>query len=138
MTAPATIATIEDHLQNLCEAIAADEEVQAARASAEAFLSDEAAVNLYREVATTSHELEKRHRAGQVISDEEVAAYEELQNRADSHAGIQSFQEAQGVLQRIANMVNKHVTKTLEKGRVPTAEEMASSGGCGTGCGCHH
>ena len=136
MTATATSA-IEEQLQSLCEAIAADEEVQAARASAEAFLADEDAVNLYREVATTSHELEKRHRAGQVISDEEVQAYEELQNRADSHEGIQSFQEAQGVLQRIATMVNKHVTKTLEKGRVPTPEEMSSGGGCGTGCGCH-
>ena len=136
MTATATSA-IEEQLQSLCEAIAADEEVQAARASAEAFLADEDAVNLYREVATTSHELEKRHRAGQVISDEEVQAYEELQNRADSHEGIQSFQEAQGVLQRIASMVNKHVTKTLEKGRVPTPEEMSGGGGCGTGCGCH-
>lgn len=137
MTATAT-PTIEEHLQNLCEAIAADEEVKAARANAETFLADEEAVNLYREVATTSHDLERRHRSGEIISDEEVGAYEDLQEKADSHPGIQSFQEAQQVLQRIANMVNKHVTKTLEKGRVPTADEMASSGGCGSGCGCHH
>ena len=50
---------------------------------------------------------------------------------------IQSFNEAQDVLQTIASTVNTYVTKTLEKGRVPAAEEL-SSGGCGEGCGCHH
>ena len=29
------------------------------------------------------------------------------------------------------------VTKTLEKGSVPTAEEVFGAGGCGEGCGCH-
>lgn len=136
MTA-ATASAIEEQLQQLCQAIAADEEVQAARANAESFLSDESAVELYREVATMSHDLEKRHRAGAVITPAEVERFEDLQSQADSHAGIQSFQEAQQVLQRIASRVNAFVTKTLERGSVPSEEEMAASGGCGSGCGCH-
>ncbi len=136
MTATTTY-TIEEQLQQLCQAIAADEEVQAARASAEAFLADEDAVDLYRKVASMSHDLEKRHRAGQAITPVEVEAFEELQEQADSHEAIQSFQEAQQVLQRIASRVNAFVTKTLERGQVPSEQEMAASGGCGSGCGCH-
>ncbi len=133
-----TASAIEEHLQQLCQAIAADEEVQAARANAEAFLADEDAVDLYRKVASTSHDLEKRHRAGAAITAVEVEAFEDLQEEADNHPGIQSFQAAQQVLQRIASRVNAFVTKTLERGRVPSEEEMAASGGCGEGCGCHH
>ena len=57
--------------------------------------------------------------------------------QADAHEGIQAFVAAQDVLQQVANHVNGFVTKTLEKGSVPTAEEVFGAGGCGEGCGCH-
>lgn len=132
-----TASAIQEHLQNLCQAIADDEEVQAARAKAEAFLADDDAVALYREVAESSHNLEKRHRAGAPIGNDEIQAFEELQAKADGHDAIQDFQEAQGTLQRIATLVNSYVTKTLEKGRVPAEEEISSGGCCGGGCGCN-
>lgn len=131
------LPAIEAKLNDLCAAIAANAEVIAAREKAEAFLSDEAAVDLYREVVTLGRSLEQRDRNGVMIPDADVQTFEVLQMRVDAHEGIRAFQEAQEVLQGIGNLVNGFVTKTLEKGKVPTAEEVFGSGGCGEGCGCH-
>lgn len=133
LLAPAIASRIDE----LCAAIAADSEVQKARECAEAFLADENAVGLYREVMNLGRSLEQRHRGGQKLDSAEVSRFQDLQDQADAHEGIQAFVAAQDVLQEVANQVNGFVTKTLEKGRVPTAEEVFGSGGCGEGCGCH-
>jgi cell fate (sporulation/competence/biofilm development) regulator YlbF (YheA/YmcA/DUF963 family) len=137
MSTTATLPTsIEESLETLCAAIVADEEVRTAREQAEAFLADEAAVGLYREMMTLGNRLHDLHHSGGEVDDAEVEKFEGLRSRVDGHKGIQAFQEAQQVLQGVANLVNGFVTKTLERGRVPTAEEV-NGGGCGSGCGCH-
>lgn len=129
------VSSIEEKLHSLCQAIVEDSEVQQARQQAEAFLADEQAVALYREVASTTHQFERRHQAGEKFSDEEIATFTSLRQRADEHPLIQGFHEAQHVLQEIATTVNAYVTKTLEKGAIPTEQEIAESqGGC---CGGH-
>lgn len=133
LLAPAIASRIDE----LCAAIAADPEVQKARDQAETFLADEGAVGLYREVMNLGRSLEQRHRGGQKLDPAEVSRFQDLQDQADVHEGIQAFVAAQDVLQEVANQVNGFVTKTLEKGRVPTAEEVLGTGGCGEGCGCH-
>lgn len=135
MTATLT-PSIEENLKALCQAIASEPSVRSARDQAEAFLADEQAVSLYRDVMNMGRSLEQRHRAGETISPDDVNTFEDLREKADSHDGIRSFNEAQDVLQTIATAVNTYVTKTLEKGRVPAPEEI-SSGSCGAGCGCH-
>lgn len=131
------LPAIEAKIQDLCAAIAANSEVLTAREQAEAFLADESAVNLYREVMTLGRSLEQRDRSGQEISNLDIETFEELREKADAHDGIRSFQEAQEVLQGVANMVNAFVSKTLEKGKVPTTEEVFGGEKCGSGCGCH-
>ena len=133
-----TVTSIEDKIQELCAAIVADDEVQEARNNAEAFLADEAAVGLYRQVALAGRELEKKQRNGVELSDEEIEAFNELQEKAEANSAVKEFQTAQQTLQDVAELINAWVTKTLEKGRVPTEEEVFPSGGCGEGCGCHH
>lgn len=128
---------ISSHIEALCAAIAADPEVQAARNQAESFLADEQAVSLYRDVMTLGRTLEQRHRSGAELEPSEVSRFQELQDQADSHEGIQSFMAAQDLLQDVANKVNGFVAKTLEKGRVPSHDEVFGQGGCGSGCGCH-
>ncbi|HSI63622.1 MAG TPA: YlbF family regulator [Candidatus Saccharimonadia bacterium] len=128
--------SIEDHLVALCQAIAAEPSVRTARDQAEAFLADDQAVSLYRDMMNMGRTLEQRHRQGESITPDEVNTFEDLRDKADSHDGIRAFNDAQDVLQAIATAVNTYVTKTLEKGRVPAAEEV-SSGSCGAGCGCH-
>lgn len=133
-----TEASIEEKIQELCAAIVSDDEVQEARNTAEAFLADEAAVGVYRQVAMAGRELEKKQRSGIQLSDEEIEAFNDLQEKAEANPAVKGFQEAQQTLQDVAELINAWVTKTLEKGRVPTEEEVFPSGGCGEGCGCHH
>ena len=128
---------IASHIEALCAAIAADPEVQSARADAESFLADEQAVALYRDVMTLGRSLEQRHRSGAEMEPQEVSRFQSLQEQADGNDTIQSFMAAQDLLQDVANKVNGFVTKTLEKGRVPTHDEVFGQAGCGEGCGCH-
>lgn len=128
---------IASHIEALCAAIAADPEVQAARNQAESFLADEGAVSLYRDVMTLGRSLEQRHRSGAEMEPSEVSRFQALQDQADGNEVIQSFMAAQDLLQDVANKVNGFVTKTLEKGRVPTHDEVFGQAGCGEGCGCH-
>ncbi len=136
MTA-AIAPAIASHIEALCAAIAADADVQSARNKAEAFLADEQAVALYRDVMNLGRTLEQRHRSGQKLAPEEISKFQDMQDQADSHEGIQAFVAAQDVLQEVATQVNGFVAKTLEKGSVPTADEVFGKGGCGEGCGCH-
>ncbi len=130
--------SIEDKIQELCEAIVADEEVQNAREQAEAFLADEDAVGLYRQMVGLGRALHKKQHQGEEPTAAEEREFNELQDRCDAHPAIVAFVEAQQILQGIAESVSGYVTKTLEKGRVPTEEEVwGKSGGCGEGCGCH-
>lgn len=129
-------STIESRLHELCVAIAADPDIVAAREKAEAFLSNDEAVGLYRQVVSVGRDLEQRDRAGTPISGKEVEDFEELQERADRHDAIRSFAEAQETFRHVVDTVGAFVAKTLEKGAVPSAEEMESSC-CGSGCGCH-
>lgn len=128
---------IASHIEALCAAIAADPEVQAARNQAETFLADEGAVSLYRDVMTLGRSLEQRHRSGAEMEPSEVSRFQSLQDQADANEVIQRFMAAQDLLQDVANKVNGFVTKTLEKGRVPTHDEVFGQAGCGEGCGCH-
>ncbi|TDU68076.1 cell fate (sporulation/competence/biofilm development) regulator YlbF (YheA/YmcA/DUF963 family) [Prosthecobacter fusiformis] len=128
---------IASHIEALCAAIAADPEVQSARSDAESFLADENAVSLYRDVMTLGRSLEQRHRSGAEMEPDEVTRFQSLQEQADGNETIQSFMAAQDLLQDVANKVNGFVTKTLEKGRVPTHDEVFGQAGCGEGCGCH-
>ncbi|MCX6857103.1 MAG: YlbF family regulator [Verrucomicrobia bacterium] len=128
---------IASHIEALCAAIVADSSVQSARETAETFLADEQAVALYRDVMTTGRSLEQRHRSGQELDPAEISGFQVLQDKADAHEGIAAFIAAQDVLQEVANQVNGFVGKTLEKGRVPTFDEVFGQKGCGEGCGCH-
>ncbi len=133
------LSPLEEKLQDLCAAIVADEEVVSARLHAEAFLADEGAVGLYRRLMQSQQELHHKQHGGERISDAEIEAFSQLRDQAEANPLIQNFNEAQETLQGIATLVNGFITKTLEKGRVPTQEEVFAnqSGGCGSGCGCH-
>jgi cell fate (sporulation/competence/biofilm development) regulator YlbF (YheA/YmcA/DUF963 family) len=129
--------TIESRLTDLCAAIANDPAIRSARDQAEAFLADDNAVGLYREMMTLGNQLQQLHRAGEQLDEAEVERFEDLRSRSNNHSGIQAFHEAQDILQGVANAVNGFISKTLEKGAVPSPDEVFKSGGCGEGCGCH-
>jgi cell fate (sporulation/competence/biofilm development) regulator YlbF (YheA/YmcA/DUF963 family) len=136
-TAAPTDTTIEKKIQELCEAIVADGEVQNAREQAEAFLADEDAVTLYRDMATLGRSLHQKQHQGEEPTDTETRRFADLQNRCEAHPAVSAFLEAQEILSGIAELVNSYVGKSLERGQVPSESEVRG-GGCGEGCGCHH
>lgn len=136
-TAASEVSTIEKRIQELCEAIVADSGIKTARDQAETFLADEEAVALYRDMATLGRSLHHKQHQGEEPTPMEMNRYTDLQNRCDAHPLVSAFIEAQETLGDVAELVNKYVSKTLERGSVPSESEVRS-GGCGEGCGCHH
>jgi cell fate (sporulation/competence/biofilm development) regulator YlbF (YheA/YmcA/DUF963 family) len=131
-------ASVESRIQDLCEAIIADEEVSTAREQAEAFLADEDAVSLYRQMMTMGRQLHQKQHQGEAPTSAEDREFTDLQNRCDAHPAIASFVEAQQVLNGILESVQGYVSKTIEKGRMPTEEEVFGKGDCcASDCGCH-
>ena len=127
---------IKSKIVELCETLVADSEVQGAREKAEAFLADESAVSLYREMATLGRSLHQKQHHGEEPTGEEVSRFTDLQDKCEENTAISSFLEAQDVLRGIAEVVTSFVGKSLERGEVPAEAEVFSKG-CGEGCGCH-
>lgn len=138
IAAPMTASsTIQSKIIELCEALVADGEVQNARQQAEAFLADEKAVTLYREMANLGRSLHQKQHRDEEPTDEEITRFNALQDRCESNPVIGGFLGAQDILSKVAQEVNTFVAKSLESGKVPTAEELAAKESCGAGCGCH-
>ncbi|WP_395743942.1 YlbF family regulator [Prosthecobacter sp.] len=127
---------ITSKIVELCETLVSDAEVQSAREKAEAFLADESAVSLYREMATLGRSLHQKQHHGEEPTGEEVSRFTDLQDKCEENQAISSFLEAQDILRGIAEVVNGYVGKSLERGKVPTEAEVFPQG-CGEGCGCH-
>ncbi len=127
---------IKSKIVELCEILVADSDVQNARQQAEAFLANEEAVTLYREMATLGRSMHQKQHNGEEPTGEEIGRFTELQDRCDAHPAILSFIEAQDVLRGIAEVVTSFVGKSLERGEVPAEQEVLAKG-CGEGCGCH-
>ncbi|MFM7604991.1 MAG: YlbF family regulator [Prosthecobacter sp.] len=128
---------IQSKIIELCEVLVADGDVKNARLRAETFLADDVAVSLYREMATLGRALHQKQHQGEQANGEEITRFNGLQDRCEANPVITSFLNAQELLSGVAEAVNAFVSKTLESGRVPSAEEMVKKGGCGEGCGCH-
>ena len=138
-SSPTDISPIEKRIQELCAAIVADGDIRAAREQAEAFLADEEAVSLYRDMATLARSLHQKKHHGEEPGAMEMSRLTDLQNRCEAHPLVTAFQDAQETLGEVAELVQGYVSKTLERGVVPTSAEVRDSGdGCGEGCGCHH
>jgi cell fate (sporulation/competence/biofilm development) regulator YlbF (YheA/YmcA/DUF963 family) len=132
-----TSPLIQSKIIDLCNTLVADTDVQQARVQAEAFLADEGAVNLYKQMASMGRALHQKQHQGVEPDDAEIARFNDLQDRCEASEIISGFLGAQDVLQSVSEAVNAFVGRTLESGRVPTAEELAKKGSCGEGCGCH-
>lgn len=128
---------IQSKIIELCEALVADGDVQSARDKAETFLSDDAAMSIYREMATLGRALHQKQHQGEEPDGEEISRFNALQDSCEENPVISGFLAAQKTLSGVAESVNAFVGKSLESGRVPAPEEMEKKGSCGEGCGCH-
>lgn len=132
-----------EKIRELCEALADDDNVIAARRRVERFLSDSDATASYAKLVEKSEALQRQEMSGTPITEEDAKAFEDLRRSTLTEPAVQSFMEARGMLQEIESFIMAYVSRTLELGRVPSEKELTSGsgggggGGCGEGCGCH-
>ena len=129
--------TVTLKMKELCQAILDEPTLHTARESIDRFMADDRAKQQYENLMTKGQALQQKQQGGQQLTAEEIAVFEKERDALMSNPVALAFMKAQEELHNVHESVNKHVSKTLELGRVPTEEDF-ESGGCGSGCGCGH
>jgi len=138
MSLIAESSPIIEKTKELCQFIAESPEYNALMGSVEAFLSNDEARLLYQSVHERSEELRNKQRAGVELGQAEIDAFKDVRGQMEQNDVIMDFMSAQDELQNVQMAVSKYVGMTLELGRIPTKEDLATADGggcCGGGCG---
>jgi cell fate (sporulation/competence/biofilm development) regulator YlbF (YheA/YmcA/DUF963 family) len=130
---------VEIKTNELCQAIL--EEIQAGgiRNRIDTFLADSTARGAYEALMSKGQALQEKQHHGQPLDPTEIAAFEKDRDALLKNPVATGFLDAQEEMHELQSGVKKMVAKTVELGRIPTADELAEGGCCssGGGCGCH-
>lgn len=118
----------------LCETIVSQPDFAALQNDIQLFLGDDNAKQLYQTVVEKGEHLHHKQHQGVTLSDEEISEYEDHRQAMLKNDTARRFLDAQESMRSVRETVTKYVNKTMEIGRVPTAEDFES---CGHGCSCH-
>ena len=122
--------------KELCQAILDEPSLRTARASIDRFMADEPTKQQYENLMSKGQALQQKQQSGQQLSPEEIATFETERDALLGNSVARDFMQAQEELHHLHESLNKHVSKTLELGRLPTGEDLECNN-CGSGCGCH-
>ncbi len=125
--------------RELCEALVAQPEFQACQQRIEAFMSDEIARAQYEAVVNRGQALQEKQQRSVALDPAEIAEFEKQREALLNNPVAKNFMEAQEQMHELQHSIQKPINKTLELGRVPTAEDL-DEGHCDApgGCGCKH
>jgi cell fate (sporulation/competence/biofilm development) regulator YlbF (YheA/YmcA/DUF963 family) len=129
--------TIETKTNELCELILKEIQTGGIRQRIDTFLADASARGAYESLMSKGQALQEKQHGGQVLEPAEIAAFEKDRDALLQNPVASGFLDAQEEMHELKETVQKRVSKTIELGRIPTAEELSSGGSCGSGCGCH-
>jgi len=125
--------------RELCQIILSQPGFIDSRKDIHAFLDDDTAQELYREVSQRGRELEQAQLEGKAPSETELEAFEKQRFAFLENPVARNFIQAQQMMNEVQEIVNTCLNRSFELGRVPTEDELAearNSCGCGSGCGC--
>jgi cell fate (sporulation/competence/biofilm development) regulator YlbF (YheA/YmcA/DUF963 family) len=128
---------IEEKTRELCQTLVAQPEMLAIRKRIDTFMADTSARSQYESLMGKGQTLHEKQHNGQPLAPAEVSDFETSRETLLKNPVASGFLDAQEELHAIQNSIQKQITKTLELGRLPTAEDL-DEGSCGHGCGCHH
>lgn len=129
-------SAILDKTRELCTLILQSGEYQENVSKIETFFRNDDAQASYKEFAALGETFHQKQQAG-LLSDEDVAGYDEKLKALKADPVTGEFMEAEQTLNGIVAQISKTVGKTLELGRLPEPEDMEEGGCCGGGgCGC--
>jgi len=125
--------------RELCQAILDEPGVQALRQSIDIFMADERARAQYDGTVAKGQALQEKQQNALALTDAEISDFEQERDALLRNPVARGFIDAQQELKEMQEFIHRHVKKTFELGRLPSAEDLAS--GCcgdGHGCGCGH
>ncbi len=128
---------IETKTHELCEVILEEIKSGGIRQRIDAFLADATAKNAYEALMSKGQMLQEKQQHGQPLDPTEIAAFEADRDALLKNPVATGFLDAQEEMHELQSTVKKMVAKTVELGRIPTADDLAEGGSCGSGCGCH-
>ena len=130
---------VETKTRELCEAIISHIQTGGIKQRIDTFLSDATARSAYESLMSKGQALQEKQQGGQALEPSEISAFEVERDSLLKNPVATGFLDAQEEMHELQSTVKKTVAKTIELGRIPTADELAGGGGgCGSGgCGCH-
>ena len=111
-------SAILDKTRELCTLILQSGEYQENVSKIETFFRNDDAQASYKEFAALGETLHQKQQAG-LLSDEDVAGYDEKLKALKADPVTGEFMEAEQTLNGIVAQISKTVGKTLELGRLP-------------------
>lgn len=122
--------------RELCELLLEEPNMKALRQRIEDFMGDEKVREQYDGLVSKGQALQQKQQMSAALTDEEIADFEQHRDAVLSNPVARGFLDAQQEMRQVQQTISQYVNKTLELGRLPSAEEL-SQGGCGHGgCGC--
>ncbi len=116
--------------KELCAQIASDPSFLKLHACVETFLEDDASRLQYQSVHEKGEELHHKQHAGVELGATEIRDFETAREALLENPVARKFLSAQRELEALQKEIVKYIGATIELGRVPTDEDLASSGGC--------
>jgi len=127
---------IETKTNELCEAILEQLQTGGVRQRIDTFLADATARGQYESLMSKGQALQEKQHHGETLDPSEISAFENDRDALLRNPVASSFLDAQEEMHDLQHSVQKIVAKTIELGRIPSADDLAE-GSCGHGCGCH-
>jgi cell fate (sporulation/competence/biofilm development) regulator YlbF (YheA/YmcA/DUF963 family) len=128
---------VDQKTRELCQAILDQPNLRSARERISAFIADDSARGLYEAVMAKGQALQQKQHQSLQLTSVEISDFEQQRDALISNPVARGFLEAQEELHHVQESIHTLVGKTIELGRIPTAEEMSKGESCGHGCGCH-
>ena len=137
MTTQANGNAVLEKTRELCEAIVAEPNMISIRERIATFMADDKSRTEYESLMTKGQALQEKQQRSLPVSGEEVSEFERQREALLANPVATGFLDAQQELHDIQESIHKHISKTLEMGRVPAPEDIEDCA-CGHGCDCHH
>ena len=128
---------VVEKTRDLCNTILAQPNMGVIRKNIDAFMADEKSRSAYESLMAKGQALHEKQHKSLPLSGEEIGEFEKQREAVLNNPVARGFLDAQEALHSIQENIQTHITKTLELGRLPSAEDL-NGGSCGSGCGCHH
>lgn len=129
---------VETKTNELCEAILEQLQQGGVRQRIDTFLSDDAARGQYESLMNKGQVLQEKQQNGETLDPAEISAFEKDRDALLRNPVASGFLDAQEEMHDLQHSVQRVLSKTIQLGRIPAAEDL-EEGSCGGhgGCGCH-